>query len=151
MKLRHALFAVDRKYKKKKEFAEEESDLDDDWIESHEKSLLEKEIEKTQKKFEKDNEKLVADGQTPKPRSVLEESLEEIRQDFAKLESERGTGLAELKRARPVEKMEEAIRKLEEKIKNCKLQMLDREEGKEVALGTRYVHILWRFCIRLCC
>ena len=140
MKLRHALFAVSSKHKKKKEFAEDESDLDDDWIASHENSVRDKEVEKAQKKFEKDNEKLVAEGEQAKPESVLEERLQEIRQEHARLESERGTGLAELKKPRPVEKLEEGIRKLEEKVKNFKLQMMDREEGKEVSLGTRYVY-----------
>ena len=32
MKLRHALFAVDAKFKKKKKYADDESDLDDDAI-----------------------------------------------------------------------------------------------------------------------
>lgn len=142
MKLRHVLFGIDSKYKRKKEFADDESDLDDDWIAGHETSLCEKELEKAQKKFEKDNEKLISEGQKAKPESVLKERLEEVQQEFARLEGERGTGVAELKRARPVEKVEEGIKKLEEKIKNFKLQMMDREEGKEVSLGTRYVIIV---------
>jgi DNA topoisomerase-1 len=42
-----------------------------------------------------------------------------------------------LKRERPAEKIEESIDKLSEKIKTFKLQMVDRDAGKEVALGTR--------------
>ena len=57
---------------------------------------------------------------------------------FEALAKERGTGKATLKRERPEEKIEEAIDKLTEKIKAFKLQIVDRDEGKEVALGTRY-------------
>ena len=42
-----------------------------------------------------------------------------------------------MKRPKPVEKIEERIEKLDDKMKTFKLQMEDREEGKEVALGTR--------------
>ena len=65
--------------------------------------------------------------------------IKEIEAEFKKLKKERGTGKHELKRERPTEKIEEAIAKLDEKIKAFKLQMEDREAGKEVALGTRYV------------
>ena len=64
MKLRHALFAIDTKYKKKKKYQEPESDLDDDVIEAHEESLKAKELEKAEKKFVKDNEKLAEEGMT---------------------------------------------------------------------------------------
>jgi DNA topoisomerase I len=137
MKLRHVLFDMDPKYKKRKGFAEDESDLDDDFICQHEKSTKEKEIEKAKKKFIKENEKAEANGEKTKPESELQERLEEIEDEFKRLKKERGTGKATLKRARPAEKIEEAIEKLTEKIKTHKLQMVDREEGKEVSLGTR--------------
>ena len=50
MKLRHALFTIDSKYKKKKKYQEPESDLDDDVIEAHEESLKAKELEKAEEK-----------------------------------------------------------------------------------------------------
>lgn len=40
------------------------------------------------------------------------------------------------------EKIEELIQKLDERIKTHKLQMEDREEGKEVALGTSKINYL---------
>ena len=137
MKLRHVLFEMDPKYKKKKPFSQDESDIDDEWVESHEQSMKEKEIEKAEKKFAKENEKLEADGKKPQGESVLKERLAAINEEFDRLEQERGTKKATLKRARPAEKLEEAVVKLDEKIKTFKLQMIDREEGKEVALGTR--------------
>lgn len=138
MKLRHVLFATDPKYKKQKAYAKDESDLDDEWIASHENALKEKEIEKAEKKFAKENEKLEADGGNAQSKSVLKERLKEIEEEFEQLKGERGTGKATLKKPRPAEKIEEGIAKLDEKMKNFKLQIEDREDGKEVSLGTRY-------------
>jgi C-terminal topoisomerase domain len=51
-------------------------------------------------------------------------------------------GKATLKRDKPPEKLVEATDRLEEKIKTFKLQMVDREAGKEVALGTSKINYL---------
>lgn len=139
MKLRHVLFNLDSKYQKNKLYADDESDIDDDWIVEHEESLKTKDIEKAEKKFAKDNEKLVEEGKQPQDDSVLKDRIAVIAADYKRLVKERGTGKAALKRERPVEKIEEAIQKLDERIKTFKLQMDDREAGKEVALGTRFV------------
>lgn len=139
MKLRHALFVVEPKLKKSKKYVDDESDLDDEWIAEHEDQLKAKEIEKAEKKFAKENEKLVEENKKPNKDSVLKERIETIEEDFKRLAKERGTGKAALKRDRPTEKIEEAIAKLAEKIKSFKLQIVDRDAGKEVALGTRCV------------
>jgi DNA topoisomerase I len=128
---------MDAAYKKKKKYADDESDLDDEWIESHEEELKAKEIEKAEKKFAKDNEKLVEDGKRPQDDSVLKEKIKDITADFKKLAKERGTGKATLKRERTADKLEESIDKLADKITAFKLQIDDRDAGKEVALGTR--------------
>jgi DNA topoisomerase-1 len=139
MKLRHALFKLEPKKKKVSQYADLESDLDDEFIERWEGALEEKEIEKAKKKFTKDNETREADGEKPQKESVLEETVEGIREEFKRLAKERGTNKADLKRARPIEKIEEQIEALDTKIKNFKIQMDDKEEGKQVALGTRSV------------
>ncbi|KAI0823365.1 hypothetical protein BC628DRAFT_1450719 [Trametes gibbosa] len=142
MKLRHALFAIDAKYKKKKKYAEPESDLDDEAIEVHEETMKAKELEKLEKKFQKDNEKLVEDGKKVQDESVLKEKLEEVEEEYKRLKNERGTDKHTLKRERPTEKIEEAIDKLDERIKAFKLQMEDKEAGKEVALSTSKINYL---------
>ena len=138
MKLRHGLFAIDSKYKKNKKYVDDESDLDDDAVADHEETMKALQIEKAQKKFAKDNEKLLIEGEQPQVDSVLKEKIKDIEEEFKRLKKERGTGRAAFKRERPAEKIEDAIEKLDEKIKTFKLQMVDREAGKEVALGTRY-------------
>jgi DNA topoisomerase I len=142
MKLRHALFAMDSKYKKMKAYEEEESDLDDDAIEEHEETLKTKEIERVQKKFAKDNEKLAEEGKPLLDDDALKVKLENVEDEFKRLKKERGTKKSALKRDKPAEKIEEAIGKLDERIKTFKLQMEDREAGKEVALGTSKINYL---------
>lgn len=142
MKLRHALFAIDSKFKKKKLYAEDESDLDDEAVAEHEEQWKAREIEKAEKKFQKDNEKLTEQGEKPQPESALKEKIKEVEIEFKRLKKERGTSKHELKREKPTDKIEEAIQKLDEKIKAFKLQMEDREAGKEVALGTSKINYL---------
>ena len=139
MKLRHALFAIDAKYKKIEKYMEDESDIDDDWIIEHEEATQAKEIEKAEKKFTKENENLQEEAAKLQSDSVLQQRIADIKAEFQRLAKERGTGKAVLKRERPVEKLEEAIEKITEKIKAFRLQIVDRDAGKEVALGTRSV------------
>ena len=141
MKLRHALFTTEPKFKKNAKYADE-SDIDDEFVVSWEESLQEKEIEKAEKKFAKENEKAVEEGTETQKESVLKEKIADIKDEFKRLAKERGTGKAQLKRERPVEKLEEAIAKMDERIKTAKLQMVDRDEGKQVALGTSKINYL---------
>ncbi|KAH9972457.1 hypothetical protein BGW80DRAFT_1314640 [Lactifluus volemus] len=142
MKLRHALFVADPKYKKQKRYAEDESDLDDDGIAEHEEQCRTREIERIEKKFAKENEKLAEEGKPQQGEDVLRSRLSAVEDEFARLKKERGTSKAALKRDKPPEKLIEGIDRLDEKIKTFKLQMVDREAGKEVALGTSKINYL---------
>lgn len=137
MKLRHILFAMDPKYKKKAEFKEDDSDVDEDFIVEHEEAMQAKEIEKAEAKFARDNEKLVEDGKEPHEKDVLKARIKNIKADFERLAEERGTKNAENKRFKTPEAVIEALKKLTIKIKAFELQMVDKDAGKEVALGTR--------------
>ena len=106
MKLRHVLFGVDKKYKKNKKYAGDESDIDEEAVVEIEEKMKEKEKEKAEKKFAKENEKLLADDKKPQDDSILQERLEEIEVEFERLVKERGTGQASLKREKPAEKIE---------------------------------------------
>ncbi|TFK44734.1 hypothetical protein BDQ12DRAFT_673477 [Crucibulum laeve] len=142
MKLRHALFAMDPKFKKVQAYKDEESDLDDDWIAEHEDDLKAKEIEKAEKKYARENEKLEEEGSKPNKDSILKERIAAIEEEFKELKNERGTRKHVQKRPKPTEKIEELITKLTDKIKAFKLQIVDRDEGKEVALGTSKINYL---------
>jgi DNA topoisomerase-1 len=142
MKLRHALFATDSKFKKNKKYADMESDIDDDFIVSWEESQQTLQIEKAEKKFAKENEKLAEEGKEVQEDSILKDRIADIKTEFKRLAKERGTGQAQLKRDKPADKLEEAVSKIDERIKTAKLQMVDRDEGKQVALGTSKINYL---------
>ncbi|KAF7361856.1 DNA topoisomerase I [Mycena venus] len=142
MKLRHVLFKMDKKFKKHEEYRDDESDIDDDWIVTHEEAMKARDIEKAEKKFKQENEKLEEEGEKPQKPAVLEERIADIEAEYKALEKERGTQQAELKRERPAEKIQDAIAKLTEKISAAKLQIIDRDEGKEIALNTSKINYL---------
>jgi DNA topoisomerase-1 len=89
MKLRHQLVAAEPGYKKKfPEYAKDETDLEDEWVEQHEQSLREKEKARVTKKFEKDNEKLKADGEDELGEKELTSRLKAVDEMYDEIEQE---------------------------------------------------------------
>jgi DNA topoisomerase-1 len=130
---------VDPKIKKKKgaEYFERPEDLDVDWVKAHQESEVEAERQKITKKFEKDNEKLAAEGEKEMKPKELESRLEKADDLAAKYKKENKTGKVEAEGKGPtVDKFEGAVDKLNQRIENMKIQMEDKEGNKEVALGT---------------
>jgi DNA topoisomerase-1 len=136
MKYRKQLFALDPKMKKRPEYAEPESDLEDDWIVEHEKDLVEKEKEKIKKNFDKQNEKLVAAKGPRMPASELKEKLKAAAEMHDRLKQERKLAKIEPKGSMTIEKLIAHIQKIDDRIIATKNQATDKEENKEVALGT---------------
>ncbi|KAJ4288166.1 DNA topoisomerase 1 [Kalmusia sp. IMI 367209] len=136
---------IEPKLKKKKgaEFFERPEDLDDEWVKQHIEGLVEEKRQKTQKKFEKDNEKLKADGKKEMKASELNELLKEAEDFGKKMRKEHKTGKVAAEGKGPtVEKMEAAIDKLSQRIETMKVQMEDKEGNKEVALGTSKINYI---------
>lgn len=130
---------LDPKLKKKKGAAyfELDEDLTEEWVKSHQEFLVEDQKAKINKKFEKDNEKRIADGEKPLPASELKERLKAASELEAKFKKENKTKKVEAEGKGPsVEKLEAALVKLDQRIKTLELQSADREGNKEVALGT---------------
>jgi len=99
MKLRYQLFSLDDKMKKRhRDLAEEESDMDEEFMERHEDELLEKAMEAAKKKWERDNIKAEEGQEEKKPKSVLDERLKEIKSEFKALAKERKTKTVEPKK-----------------------------------------------------
>ena len=138
MKLRHALFNLDSKYKKDKKYSAMESDIDDDFVESWEDECKATDIEKAEKKFAKENEKLAEEGKPAQSDKVLKERIKDIEDKYKALKKERGTGKADPGK-KTEEKIKDNIEKLDQRIKQTKLQITDKDAGKEIALGTRWV------------
>jgi len=136
-RLRRQIIQLDPKMKKSKmEEMQDESDLEDEWIEQHQKDLLVKEREKITTKFEKNNEKLVSEGQAALPAKELKEKLKAVDEMEKEMKREKQSGQIELKSNATVDKLLAQITKLDERIKATKNQALDKEEGKETALST---------------
>lgn len=136
---------LDPKLKKKKgaAFFELDEDLTEEWVKSHQEFLVEDQKTKINKKFEKDNEKRVAEGEKPLPASELKERLKAASELEAKFKKENKTKKVEAEGKGPsVEKLEAALVKLDQRIKNLELQSADREGNKEVALGTSKINYI---------
>lgn len=130
---------VEPKTKKKKgaEYFERPEDLTTEWVKQHQDAEVEEMRQKITKKFEKDNEKLAADGQKEMKPKELTERLEKADELASKYKKENKTGKVEAEGKGPtVEKIEANIEKINQRIENMKIQMEDKEGNKEVALGT---------------
>lgn len=130
---------VDPKQKKKKgaQFFERDEDLTEEWVLRHQAFLVEELRTKTTKKFEKDNEKLVGEKKKPLPDKELKERLKAVKELENKFKKENKSKKVEAEGKGPsVDKFENQIVKIDERIKNLEAQSADREGNKEVALGT---------------
>jgi len=130
---------LDPKIKKKKgaEYFERDEDLDTEWVKQHQEAEVEEMRQKITKKFEKDNEKLAADGEKEMKPKELTERLEKADELAAKYKKENKSGKVEAEGKGPsIEKLEANVDKLNQRIENMKIQMEDKEGNKEVALGT---------------
>lgn len=130
---------IDPKQKKRKgaEWFELEDDLDEAWILEHQVFLVQEQRTKIEKKFQKENQKLVEQGEKEMKAEELTERLEAADELEAKFKKENKAKKIEAEGKGPtVEKYEAAIQKIDERIATMKLQAEDREGNKEVALGT---------------
>ena len=138
-RLKQMLLDLDTKLKKKRgaEFFELPEELDQEWIEEHQKALVEETRQKIEKKFAKENEKLIAENQKPMKDKELKERLGDANELAAKFKKENKTRKVEAEGKGPsVEKVDGNIEKMETRIATMKLQAEDKESNKEVALGT---------------
>jgi len=138
-RVKQMMLDVDPKMKKKKgaDFFELPEDIDQEWVLEHQKALVEESREKIKKKFEKDNEKLLAEGGKKMSGKELDERLEVADELEKKFKKENKSGKVEAEGKGPtIEKLEGNMDKLSQRIEAMKLQSEDKENNKEVALGT---------------
>jgi DNA topoisomerase-1 len=152
-RIKHMMLDLDPKLKKKRgeEYFALPDGIDDDWVKEHQKALVEEQRQKIQKKFDKENEKLAADGQKEMKAKELEERME-VADDLAKkFKDERKKGKIEAEGKGPtVEKFQQNLEKLDQRIATLQTQSEDRENNKEVALGTSKIvrDDRFRMCLR---
>lgn len=143
---------LDPTQKKKKGVAwfERDEDIDDEWVKEHQQFLIEEQRTKITKKFEKDNEKRVANKEKPLPEKELKERLQAVKEMEAKFKKENKTGKVEAEgRGASVDKFMKAIEKLDDRVKILETQADDREGNKEVALGTSKI-VRFSFSMSYC-
>ncbi|CRG90405.1 DNA topoisomerase I [Talaromyces islandicus] len=136
---------LDSSIKKKKgsKYFERDEDLNDDWVREHQAFLIEEQKQKITKKFEKDNEKLVAEGEKEMKPKELEERLLALKDMEKKFQKENKTGKVDAEgKGQTIEKLENNVAKLEQRIENMSLQAEDKENNKEVALGTSKINYI---------
>ncbi|GAA5962494.1 hypothetical protein JCM3765_004318 [Sporobolomyces pararoseus] len=140
MKLRKTLFSVASKPKKYKEEFEEESDLEQDWIDEHEKNLVSLEKEKIRKKFEKEQKKRSEDGEKLSKDKELDERLKAADELAKSIKQDRKEKYTTAKGSE--DKLVTALRKLDERILVQKTNATDKDEGKEISLGTSKINYI---------
>ena len=138
-RVKQMMLDIDPKIKRKRgsEYFEFDEELDEDWIHEHHNFLVEEARQKIEKKFNKENEKLTGEGQKEMKPKELEERLEvadELAKKF-KNEKKKGKIMAEGK-GPTIEKYEASLEKLDQRIDNMQIQRTDKDNNKEVALGT---------------
>lgn len=135
------ILQTDPTQKKKKGAAwfDLDTDIDEEWIREHQQFLQDELRTKIEKKFERDNEKLKANGEKPMADKMLKELLGAVKELSERQKKENKTKKidvdAEVKGA-TIEKLTKALGTLEKRVNTLELQMEDREGNKEVALGT---------------
>ncbi|OJD27253.1 hypothetical protein ACJ73_01353 [Blastomyces percursus] len=144
-RVKQMMLDIDPKIKKKKgaAFFELDESLDQEWIKEHQDYLVEEQRQKIKKKFEKDNEKRAAEGEKEMKPKELEERLEVAKALEAKLKRENKTKKVEAEgKGVTIEKLENQLLKLSQRIENMSLQAEDKENNKEVALGTSKINYI---------
>ena len=130
---------LDPKQKKKKgaEYFELPDDLDEEWILEHQAYLVEEQKTKITKKFEKENEKLKADGEKEMKHKELEERLVAAKDLEKKYKKENKSKKVEAEgKGVSVEKLEDRVKTFDNRVATMSVQAEDKENNKEVALGT---------------
>ncbi len=138
-RIKQMMLDVDPKIKKQKgaDYFALDEELDEGWIQEHQAFLVEEQKQKIEKKFAKENEKMVSEGKKEMKSKELEERLEPVRELEKKFKKENKTKKVEAEGKGPtIEKLENNLGKLDQRIETMLLQAEDKENNKEVALGT---------------
>ncbi|KAL2041401.1 hypothetical protein N7G274_005783 [Stereocaulon virgatum] len=144
-RVKQMMLDIDPAIKKKNgaEYFELDDDLDQEWIFEHQNYLVEEQRQKIQKKFNKENEKLVAEGGEEMKHKELEgrmEAADDLAKKFKK-ENKLGKVVAEGK-GPTIERCKASLEKLDQRIQTMLFQAKDKENNKEVALGTSKINYI---------
>lgn len=129
--------------KKKSKFFKEIDDMTKEQESLIHDRIINRETEKWEKKYVRDNDKLKFEGEPPLPEETLKEWMNRVKELKEQYKRELDTDVIELKPSQnTVEKLEKLIEKLEERIKVSSIQLKDKEENSEVSLGTSKINYI---------
>ncbi|KAG8526991.1 uncharacterized protein KY384_008420 [Bacidia gigantensis] len=144
-RVKQQMLDIDPKHKKRKgeAYFELDDDLDQQWIQEHQAYLVEEDRKKIEKKFNKENEKLVSGGQKEMKHKELEDRLQAVKELEKKFGRENKKGKVEAEGKAPsIERCEANLQKLDQRIGTMEVQAEDKESNKEVALGTSKINYI---------
>lgn len=144
IRYKRAILELDKsELKKDPKFFEEIEDLTKEEEASIHKRVIEREREKYNKKFARENEKRKFDKEELLPESQLKEWLERVDELEEQYKKELETGEIQLKATlQNVEKLRAQIDKLDQRIETSTIQLKDREDNSQVALGTSKINYI---------
>lgn len=137
IRLKKMILEQDSSLKKKdfKYFKEIEDFSKEDEEFVHER-ILERTADQIDKKFKRDNEKLKLENQPLLGDEEFKERMNKLEETKQELKTELKTGKPVVKRVIPIEKLQQQIEAIENRIVNTSFQLKDKEDNSEVSLGT---------------
>ncbi|SCU79491.1 LANO_0A06436g1_1 [Lachancea nothofagi CBS 11611] len=142
IRLKRTIMQLDEaEVKKNPKYFAEVKDLVKEQEAAIHKRLVEKEREKYTKKFARENEKRKFDKEEELPESVLQEWMEKAEEMEKEYRQELDTGKVQVKTS-DIEKIKSQIEKLDQRIENCSIQLKDKEDNSQVALGTSKINYI---------
>lgn len=138
IRLKKGIIQLDKKeLKKDPKFFNEIGDMTDEDMKTIITRIAERDIERFERKFVRDNDKRKFDGEELLTDEDLKEWLDKVKEKRDGFLKEVETGKVELKPSlNTVEKIKTQIEKLDERIRNRSLQLRDKEDNSQVSLGT---------------
>ncbi|KAM3164633.1 DNA topoisomerase I [Lachancea thermotolerans] len=144
IRLKRAILQLDEKQAKKDpKFFAEVTDLVKEQEAAIHKRLIEKEREKYVKKFSRENEKRKFEKQEELPESQLKEWMARVDELEKQYNEELESGKVQLKtNSESAEKLKMQIEKLDQRIETATIQLKDKEDNSQVALGTSKINYI---------
>lgn len=144
IRYKRAILQIDKSQRKKDpKFFEEIDDLTKEEEAEIHTRILERDTERMNRKFQRENEKRKFENLDPLPESDLTDWLQKVIDQNKAFTEELKTGLIQLKDSlQDTEKLKAQIAKLDDRIKNNSIQLKDKEDNSTVALGTSKINYI---------
>ncbi|TIC65546.1 putative DNA topoisomerase [Wallemia mellicola] len=122
-------------WKENPKFKEEESDLDDEWMDAHEDNEREKDKERQRKKFERDNEKLRSEDQKEMKPQELDDRLNDVDEKWKTIQNERRSGKPDVGK-KSESNLLTSMQKIEDRLEAFRVNASNKDEIKDVSLAS---------------